>query len=88
MNNAHQLNRYIVYTCKKCEWQTAILATWPDLKPKSCQNSKCRCSFIRDPDMLGIQVPKKSVAKKATKKVVKVSTEQKASKKSSKRKKK
>jgi hypothetical protein len=58
MGIEHQLKRYIVYTCKKCNWQTAILAQWADLKPKKCQNRKCNCLFLREPDKLDIKMPK------------------------------
>lgn len=57
MGIEHQLKRYIVYTCKKCGWQTAILAQWADLKPKKCQNRKCNCLFLREPDQLDVKMP-------------------------------
>jgi hypothetical protein len=45
----------IEYICKKCGWRKSILASWADLKPKKCMNKKCGCSFIVDPDSLGVQ---------------------------------
>lgn len=66
MGIEHHLSRYIVYTCKKCNWQTAIVEQWADLKPKKCMNKKCGCSFLKEPSALSIKSPKSS--KKATKK--------------------
>ena len=67
MSNEHQLSRYIIYTCKKCNWQTAIISNWGDLKPKRCGGRKCGTSFIKDADMLDIKLPKE-MAKKSPKK--------------------
>ena len=39
----HQLKRYIIYTCKKCGWQTAVLKEWGDLKPTWCLGKKGKC---------------------------------------------
>lgn len=70
MGIEHQLQRYIVYTCKKCKWQTAIVDQWADLKPKKCMNKKCGCYFLKEPDMLDIKKPesKKKDSKKVSKK--------------------
>lgn len=65
MSIEHQLRRYIVYTCKKCNWQTAILAQWADLKPKKCPNSKCGCFFLKEPDQLDVKRPKDETPKPA-----------------------
>lgn len=65
MSIEHQLRRYIVYTCKKCNWQTAILAEWADLKPKRCPNKKCNCFFLKEPDQLDVKLPKNPPKKKA-----------------------
>jgi len=65
MSIAHQLRRYIVYTCKKCNWQTAILAQWADLKPKKCPNSKCNCFFLKEPDQLDVKFPQDTPSPKA-----------------------
>lgn len=70
MSIAHQLKRYIVYTCKKCNWQTAILAQWADLKPKKCPNKKCNCFFLKEPDQLDVKLPKETPKKKAPSTVV------------------
>lgn len=77
----HQLRRYIIYTCKKCGWQTAIVAQWADLKPKKCKNSKCGCFFLKEPNQLDIKVPKglekKEPAPSAQKKLTKKKTSRK-----------
>ena len=44
----------IEYLCKKCGWRKSILAAWADLRPKKCMNKKCNCSFILNPDYLGV----------------------------------
>lgn len=65
MGIEHQLQRYIVYSCKKCGWQTAVLAQWADLKPKKCPNKKCNCLFLREPDQLDVKLPPEEAPKKA-----------------------
>ena len=65
MSIEHQLNRYIVYTCNKCGWQTAVLAQWADLKPKKCPNKKCNCLFLKEPDQLDVKLPVEEVKQPA-----------------------
>lgn len=59
MGIEHQLQRYVVYSCKKCGWQTAVLAQWADLKPKKCPNKKCGCFFLKEPGQLDVKMPPK-----------------------------
>ena len=47
----------IKYKCKKCNWQTAILEAWGDLKPSFCGNKKCLSNFSRNPDNLEVVFP-------------------------------
>jgi len=50
-------NQRIVYKCKDCGWQTSILASWADLKPKKCMGKKCKTSFLQSPDKLLVEKP-------------------------------
>ena len=64
MSIEHQLQRYIVYSCKECDWQAAVLAQWADIKPKRCGNKKCQCLFLKNPDKLDIKLPKEAIKPK------------------------
>ena len=54
----------IKYKCKKCNWQTAILEAWGDLKPSFCGNKKCLSNFSRNPDNLEVVFPEQKVVEK------------------------
>jgi invasion protein IalB len=41
-----------VLLCKKCGWRKEVPMLWADLKPRYCNNKKCRCSFATEPEML------------------------------------
>ena len=68
------MKEYIHYKCKKCEKEFKILKQWGDLKPKRCNGNKGRCktSFIKNPEMLDIKLPKKheKKSKKSFKKCI------------------
>lgn len=58
----------VTYRCKGCGWEKSITILWADISPTRCPNHKCvysgknkknRTSFIKEPNMLEIILPKK-----------------------------
>jgi hypothetical protein len=41
-----------VLLCRKCGWKKEVPLLWADLRPKYCGNAKCKCSFLKEPEML------------------------------------
>jgi len=48
----------VTYTCGKCGWSKSLTAMWQDIKPKKCPRSKCKTSFVKDPQILQISLSK------------------------------
>lgn len=67
----------IIYTCKNCGWKTSILSAWADLKPKRCMNRDkfnkltCNTSFLLNPELLLVELPKSAINAKESKKILK-----------------
>lgn len=49
----------IKYTCKKCNWTASVVEAWADMKPIRCANKKCKTSFLKNPEQLYTEMPKK-----------------------------